>query len=200
MQEFNPNLTDLLLLDDEQYKDKFNCDYTKQVRRSLWPEGYVQEIRSYYFSHLLDFKNKDREVRILDYAKEILLDTSCYNIRVHNMIYILLATMTTLNTDSRGRCYMVKPCQNGMQIMSLRGVLINDEAKSRWYNHNKALVRSTDIKLNSLNPLPNAPAASENNKGWLIRTVRPGTYAGISLEANEHIVSDGSRWVKIEMG
>ena len=97
-----PDLSDLLSLDDEQYKTKFNCDYEKhEVTCALkkFPEELKKSIITFYnFYHL---KGKEANLytqrhSITDYAMFMVCRMGTNPIaryRLHNICYILLGVL-----------------------------------------------------------------------------------------------------------
>ena len=155
MQKPEPELTDLLFLDDELYQNKFDCDYNYNLRHlhsshSSAFERYAQEIRHFYSKGCFHFAEGPSTAGSEDYAKALLsvAGASCYNIRIHNMLYIFLATKIALNDQVRD-VYFSKPCENGMQIMTIRYILRDTSTIATWYSHIEQLVHKWDFANSS---------------------------------------------------
>lgn len=97
-----PDLSDLLSLDDEQYKTKFNCDYEEIKHKAVstvsnyLPEDFRKSIITFYNFYHLSTKNYSftREHSITDLAKFIVNKTgSITRQRLNNLCYILIATL-----------------------------------------------------------------------------------------------------------
>lgn len=97
-----PDLSDLLSLDDEQYKTKFNCDYEEIKHKAVstvsnyLPENFRKSIITFYNFYHLGTKNYSftHEHSITDLAKFIVNKTeSITRPRLNNLCYILIATL-----------------------------------------------------------------------------------------------------------